>query len=303
MRVAAIDLGTNTFLLLIAEVENGQVKKVLHDEARVSRLGQAVHATRRFHPEALARAAEAFAQFDSIIRKFKPEKVLAFATSAARDVTNSNELLALASNYGIPVQIVSGEVEAETTFHGTIPENQTGSVFLVDVGGGSTEFIYGDGKGLKRRQSIDIGAVRLTEMFISKHPVPEHEFEKMNEYASNKVLTVFMEMKIPKDVQLIGVAGTATTLAAVDLQKPFSVDLIEGYKLTEAALASWLSRMSAMTVAERQSLPGMEPKRADVLIAGALILLITMKTFSFSEMQISTRGLRFGIAKQLGAGK
>jgi exopolyphosphatase/guanosine-5'-triphosphate,3'-diphosphate pyrophosphatase len=301
MRVAALDFGTNTFLLLIAEVESGEIKKVLHDEAVVVRLGQNVHETKRFHKDALARADECLDRFASTIQRFAPEKVLACATSAARDVTNSDELFKIASRYAIPLEIISGDREAELTFSGTINKAAQGSVALIDVGGGSTEFIVGSGvPGLKTRKSIDIGAVRLTELFVTKHPVDSSELAKMTQYIQNKILEVQNIFQTARFDRVIAVAGTPTTLAAIDQGLPFESNRVDGYVLSIEKLAQWIDQLAAMNLNDRMELAGMEPKRADVIVAGAMVLLAGAVALGAKELIVSVRGLRYGIARHLG---
>jgi exopolyphosphatase/guanosine-5'-triphosphate,3'-diphosphate pyrophosphatase len=303
MRVAALDLGTNTFLLLIADVIDGQIKKVVHDEVRVIRLGQGVHQSREFHPDALARAESCFKDFSATIKKHGTAKVLACATSAARDVKNADKLVALALSENIPLKVISGEKEAEYTFSGTLRAPLTAPAIIVDTGGGSTEYILGDQSGLVARKSLDIGSVRLTELFISKHPVIDHEMAEMTSYIIESLKSAKSSLPPVKKFKMIAVAGTPTTLATLDQGLPFESDRVDGYKLSIDRVEYWVRRLADMTVEQRQALAGMEPKRADVLVAGALILLLSMREFGASELEVSTRGLRYGVAKALGEGK
>jgi exopolyphosphatase / guanosine-5'-triphosphate,3'-diphosphate pyrophosphatase len=316
MRVAALDLGTNTFLLLVADVEmvNGQrqIVKVVHDEVRVIRLGQGVHEARRFHPEALKRADDCFADYAATIKKLsaeKPvEKILACATSAARDVSNGQELIDLGAKHGIPIEIISGVREAELTFKGVMPGPQPGSAgskfdapaLIVDTGGGSTEYILGDRNGIKIRKSLDIGSVRLTEMFVSKHPISSEELGKIRDFINTKIREGLGEFKVSGSTKVIAVAGTPTTLATLDMKLPFESERVDGYHLSAEKISSWVTTLAAMTVEQRQALAGMEPKRADVLVAGAMILNLTAEYFHSTDLEVSIRGLRYGLAKDLG---
>ncbi len=302
MRVAALDLGTNTFLLLIADIRksaNGDiVETVIKDEVRIVRLGQDVHQSRRFHSAALARAEQTFTEFSKLIKDNKCDKVLACATSAARDVENGNELIELAKKYDVPVEIVSGEREAELTFRGTV-DQLVEPVFIIDVGGGSTEFILGDQNGIRRRESVDIGSVRLTELFITKHPVPENELKSMHDYIAQR-LRGLKERFVTTNVQrVIAVAGTPTTLACMDQGLAFESDRVQGHRLTNQNLEKWLSRLAQMTIDERKALAGMEPKRADVIVAGTMTLLMSSQAVGADQLEVSTRGLRYGVAREL----
>lgn len=299
MRVAALDLGTNTFLLLIADVVDGRIDKVIHDEVRVIRLGQGVHENRKFHPDALKRAEDCFRDYSEVIKKHNVDRVLACATSAARDVSNRQDLIDAGARHGIPVQVISGEQEADFTFWGTIRDELNEPVVIIDVGGGSTEFILGDKSGLVARKSVDIGAVRLTEMFVSEHPVPSDELAKMTGYIQDKLKEI--RAVFPPDLasRLIAVAGTPTTLAAIDLESPFDPEKIDGYNLPLNRIRHWVQRLAALTVPERQALAGMEPKRADVIVAGSLILMLSCQCFNARDIEVSIRGLRYGLARFL----
>lgn len=300
MRVAALDLGTNTFLLLIAEVESGVVTKVLHDEVRVVRLGQGVNLSRRLHPDALARAEECFSDFAKVISRYEVAKVQACATSAARDVSNQAEFIALGLRYGIPIEIISGEREADYTFQGTIESRSTADKespsLIIDIGGGSTEFILGDSSGIRFRKSLDIGSVRLTEMFITEHPVPTRQMQDMVAYCQKCLSEARLLFPVLSVDKMIAVAGTPTTLATLDQGLPFESDRVHGYVLSIGRVRSWVQKLAAMTIEERQGLAGMEPKRADVLVAGATILMLAAQTFGVREYQVSVRGLRYGLA-------
>ncbi len=303
MKVAALDLGTNTFLLLVAEVESGRVVRVYHDEARVVRLGQDVDRSRRFHPEALARAKECLKDYSAIIRSQGVESVLGCATSAARDVENRQDLIQIGADCGIPIEVISGEREAELTFVGSLPDDVAGLVQVIDIGGGSMEIVLGDKSGLFTRRSFNIGSVRLTEKFVSRHPIPPHELEKMREFAREELENLgpmYASAQVdPPGLRTIAVAGTATTLAAIDQGLAFESERVHGHRLTLEKLESWIERMAAMTVEERQRLAGMEPKRADVIVAGAVILKEAGLKMGARELEVSVRGLRYGIARSM----
>lgn len=306
MRVATLDLGTNTFLCLICEAEDGHIQAVLEDQVRVVRLGQDVNKTRKLHPDALKRAEECFQEFSQLISDYRPDRVLAFATSAARDVENANELFDLGKRFSIPIQVISGEQEAECTFAGTIDSELQKPVAIVDVGGGSTEFIIGDKEGIKFRTSLDIGSVRLTERFITGHPIKDDELKNLEQHLTSEISTLTPILKsLPielKPSRVIAVAGTPTTLSTIDMGLPFEGEKVHGYRLPLSSIKSWSEKLRLMTVEERQKLAGMEPKRADVIVAGALTLLHSCEVFKCDEVEVSIRGLRYGIAKFMSQG-
>jgi exopolyphosphatase/guanosine-5'-triphosphate,3'-diphosphate pyrophosphatase len=311
VRVAALDLGTNTFLLLIAEVGAAQgssesygIQSVLHDEMKVVRLGQDVAKTLSFHPDALTRAKFCLSEYAKTIAKYKPEKILACATSAARDVANKSALIDIAKELGIPLQIISGDREAELTFRGTWKRTASnGRAMIIDVGGGSTEFILGGNDGIIARQSLDIGSVRLTERFVSSHPIKANEMESIARKISLEMQRLRPEILNAKVERLIAVAGTPTTLAAIEQGQEFEASRIDGQLLSNKSLHAWVKTLAEMTVEKRQALIGMEPKRADVIVAGTMILAQASDAFDRKDFQVSTRGLRYGIALALLAGE
>lgn len=309
LRVAGLDLGTNTCLVLIADVtvlDHGiDSFSVLRDEVRVVRLGQGVNTTRALHPEALARAEETFREFSAYIRDAGCERVLAVATSAARDATNGQSLIDLGAKYGIPVEIISGEKEAELTFAGAIEPSWSGLTSIIDVGGGSTEIIFGDQNGIRLRFSADVGSVRLTERFVTAHPISSQEIETLRQTVRASLETgleraikapLTRERLLSQVSQVVGVAGTPTTLAAVDLGRRFESERVHGHVFSKSGLDAWIVKLAAMTVEERQKLAGMEPKRADVIVAGAICVSEAMGILGASSLKVSVRGLRFGVA-------
>lgn len=299
MRVAGLDLGTNTFLCLIADVDQTKgIQKVLRDEVRIVRLGQAVHATRELHPEALERAEAALKEFSAFIREAKCEKVLAVATSAARDSKNGHRLLELGERYGIPVQIISGEKEAELTFAGAVQSDWQGRVGVIDVGGGSTEMIVGTSQGVEGRFSANVGSVRLTEMMVKTQPIDRDTVGRLRTFVREELKRVAVpDLRIEDVDMVVAVAGTPTTLAAVDLGHAFESEQVHGHRFTLATLENWTDKLATMTVAERVKLAGMEPKRADVIVAGAICVTEALRLFNRSELRVSVRGLRYGVAE------
>jgi len=298
VRVAGIDLGTNTFLCLIADVSQSGVVQVVRDEVRVVRLGQGVHATREFHPEALARAEATFREFQQFISEAQCEKGVAVATSAARDVKNVAALLQLGVKYGIPIEVISGEREAELTFAGAIESSWAGLTAVIDVGGGSTEIIVGDRTGVRARASADVGAVRLTEMFVNSHPIADEELRALRAHAKSAIGSLKLQIPSGESIsQVVAVAGTPTTLASVVLGRSFDADRVHGHKIQLSELDSLTARLAAMSVEERQKVSGMEPKRADVIVAGAICVAEALRSIQSSEIVVSIRGLRFGIVQ------
>ena len=295
MKVAALDLGSNTFLCLICEVNHGKIEKIYSDEVQVVRLGQGLAASKKFHPDALARAQKTLAEFAQTMAKHKPEKVLAMATSAARDAENKEELFKICRDLNIPLEIISGDQEAQVTYSGSVSgmKSSDTKTLVVDIGGGSTEFIVGLGSKLLSGHSQNIGCVRLTEKFIPSQPTSLADIEN----CKNEILKVVRESKLKLNLdidQILAVAGTPTALVTAEIGG-FDAFKIDGYKLTKEKLSEWLSKLARATVEEKQNM-GIPVGRADVILVGVLILLATLEVFCKDEMIVSTRGVRYGVA-------
>jgi exopolyphosphatase/guanosine-5'-triphosphate,3'-diphosphate pyrophosphatase len=299
VRVAAIDLGTNSFLCLVADVENGKIKTVLEDVTHLVRIGEKVHETRTLQPQALERAARSFAEFEGIIRRHGCERVLAVATSAARDVKNSAELIALGQKHGIPIRVISGAQEAMLTFTGmAVGREDLDGVVGIDIGGGSTEIIGKNGGEISGK-SVDIGCVRLTELFVTANPVPNPDLTKLWDYAREK-LSVFPRMN-PREA--IAVAGTPTALACVEKNIPFNAEAVHGTVLSRKTISLWAERLAALSVEDRLKLPGLDRGRADVIVAGAVILDLVGETIGADQFTVSVLGARYGLALAMEKGE
>lgn len=299
MKVAALDLGTNTFLCLIAEGDHTGVKKVHKDLMKVVRLGQGVDKTGEFHPDALKRAEECLREFKKVIDAEQVDQVLAMATSAARDAKNGAELFKIGKALNIPIEIIPGEDEARITYQGAtaggVKANKTNLV--VDVGGGSTEFIKGLNSKILFGESLDIGAVRLTERFVTEQPVAESERQKLWNYIEQQIEKVLPELKKEKIDEIIAVAGTPTAIAAAELGG-FDENKVDGYLLSLERLKYWMDEFANTTVAVKQEkyhLGG----RADVIFTGVSILYMLVKALNMQGLTVSTKGVRYGVALEM----
>lgn len=297
MKLASLDLGSNTFLCLVSEVENQKVTKIYSDEVEMVRLGQGLSASKKFHPDALVRAKNTLTNFRKTLDREKPEAILAMATSAARDAENKEELFKICKDLNIPLEIIPGEKEAEITYRGGVSGlTTTGSRLVVDIGGGSTEFIFGEDQKILSGKSLDIGCVRLTEKFISAQPTPQAEIDKLQNFIREQLQQIIkLASQAPKEI--LAVAGTPTTIAQVELGG-FDAAKIDGYILTQQGLETWLKKLTGLSVAEKIAI-GYPEGRADVIIVGVITLLETLKAFNLKELTVSTRGVRYGVALEL----
>ncbi len=285
MRVAAVDLGTNTTRLLVADVGAGRVDEV-HRETRITRLGEGVDARGRLLPLPIARVRNALADYRRTLERLGAERTLAVATSAVRDAENGEAFLGeIEWSYGFATRLVTGEEEAELTRRGVDP---TPGTLVVDIGGGSTELIVDD-----FHASLDIGAVRYTERFLHSDPPNAQELNNCTR-AVDAILDDCPELEAQS---AIGVAGTVTTLAALDLSlEHYDRERVHAHRLTTAGARTQLERLAALPLRERRELPAMEPDRAPVIVAGAVILVSILDRFGFDEIEVSERDILDGIA-------
>jgi exopolyphosphatase/guanosine-5'-triphosphate,3'-diphosphate pyrophosphatase len=274
-RVAAIDIGTNTTRLLVADVEDGRIEDVVR-RSTVTRLGEGVDARRILLPEPIARTRNALAEFRRELERLGAERALAVATSAARDAENGEAFLGEVQwSYGFATRLLSGRQEAELTRRGVGATDE--HTLVVDIGGGSTELIL---PGFET--SIDVGSVRLTERFLHGDPPTPAEVEE----AASQVRTLLPELDVRA---AIGVAGTVTQL-----------HLIAG-ELTAEVVEREVARLAALSVAELEAVPGMDPARAPVIVGGAIVAREIVRRYHLPGLTWSERDLLDGVALEAAA--
>lgn len=297
MKVAALDLGSNTFLCLIADVTDQKITKIHEDLTEVVRLGQDVDKTKRLHADALSRADACLKNFKKVIELHRPDFVLAMATSAARDSENRDQLFQIGKSHGIPIEIIPGAMEAKITFQGAMSGiDFPGRSLVVDIGGGSTEFIIGSSGKIEVSKSLNLGCVRLTEKFITAQPTAPDEVNHVETFIANG----FAELDSFASFQLdsiLAVAGTPVALVAAQLGG-YQASKIDGFILTKEILLTWKNQLKSSTNQEKIKL-GIPAGRADVILVGVLILLQTLEKFRKNEILVSTRGVRHGIALEI----
>ena len=295
---SSIDLGTNTCLLLVADWDSPrkEVGKVVGDFSTVVRLGQGVDQAKSLHPEAIQRTLsclETYAQKLKLLG-LSPRDTRCVATSQARDAQNGVEFfLEVEKKTGFKFQIISGADEAKFTFlGGLLPGQSPKDSAVIDIGGGSTEIIASVGG-----KSLDIGSVRFTERFLRSDPVTDEEFWRAQAEVDAQLLTLkSWRAELPADTQLVAVAGTATTLASWYLGlAQFDANALDQVTLTRGDIHRMVEELKWRTIDERKKLTGIEAGRADVLLAGSLILWRALELLDFPRAQISTRGLRYGV--------
>ncbi len=298
-RIATIDIGTNTALLLIADLDfASQTVQTIYNHQEIIRLGKGVDKDRRINAEAIERLMNCLRFYCSLIATHGATLIRAVATSAVRDALNRDEVLQLARlQHGIEIELLSGDAEAELTFQGAIAgwKNLLEPFLVIDIGGGSTELILGDSSGILDKVSLDIGSVRLTERFFNAQPPDSHSFAQARTFL---VDTFSQELSrfISGRESVIGVAGTVVTLAAqAQGLKKFDNDKLHGYALTYSCVTNQLDFFKSHTIDEIIA-AGVESGRADVITAGTMILWTFMRIFGAKAVTVSTQGLRYGVA-------
>jgi exopolyphosphatase/guanosine-5'-triphosphate,3'-diphosphate pyrophosphatase len=283
--VAAIDLGTNTTRLLVADVDDNRLTEV-HRETRITGLGEGVDARGRLLPVPIARVRNALSDYRQTLEQLGAERTLAVATSAVRDAENGEAFLGEVEwSYGFATRLVSGDEEAELTRRGVEPQP---GMLVVDIGGGSTELIVDD-----FHVSLDIGSVRFTERFVHTDPPDPRELDE----CARAVHAILEERVQAQAEAAIGVAGTVTTLAALDLGlAQYDRERVHGHRLTTSAARAQLERLAALPLHERRELPALDPKRAPVIVAGAVILVSILDHFGLDAIEVSERDILDGIA-------
>jgi exopolyphosphatase/guanosine-5'-triphosphate,3'-diphosphate pyrophosphatase len=290
MRVAAIDLGTNTTRMLVAEVEDGHVEDVSR-RTTITRLGEGVDARGKLLPLPIARVRNCLSDYRRELESLGAERTLLVATSAVRDADNGEAFLGeIEWSYGFTTRLLTGEEEADMMLRG-VGVIEKGTV-IVDIGGGSTELVTSDS-----RTSTNLGSVRMTERFLRSDPPAREELD---------ALATAIQAELADHTRTaergIGVAGTVTSLAALDLGLvEYDSDRVHGHRLSDAAVQAQLDRLAALPLAERREVPGLEPERAPVIVAGAMILREVMRHFDLPEIETSERGILDGAALEAAA--
>jgi exopolyphosphatase/guanosine-5'-triphosphate,3'-diphosphate pyrophosphatase len=301
MRVAAIDCGTNSIRLLIADIDGNNFREVVRD-MEIVRLGQGVDETGQFHPDAIARTLAAVDKFAAEIAKRGVEKIRFCATSATRDATNRHLFVdGVRDRLGIELEVISGDEEAALSFAGAIKDldPSNGPFLVVDIGGGSTEFVFGTST-VEAARSMNIGCVRMTERHFASDPATVQQIESARTDIQAAIAQAAAVVPITQAKTLVAVAGTATTVAAAALNLPeydrYAIHLsrISAQQTHDAA-----TMFATSTREQRLALGYMHPGRVDVIAAGSLVLSEIMKATGATEFVASESDILDGMAFSL----
>jgi exopolyphosphatase/guanosine-5'-triphosphate,3'-diphosphate pyrophosphatase len=298
IRRAVIDVGTNSVKLLVADVAGHEVRPII-EQSKQTRLGHGFYETHRLRPQAITATATAVASFVALANEAQATSIRIFATSAAREAVNREELTAAIERAsGLRVEVISGEQEADWGFQGVTsdPRLAQSPLLLMDVGGGSAQFILGRDGGKLVRHSFPLGSVRLLETFHCSDPPTPAEFAACRQW-----LKEFLRKEVRPnltqnigDAQLVGVGGTATILGCMEARlEAFDRARIEATRLSAARVSWHLERLWSLPLEKRKEIVGLPQNRADVILMGVAIYDAVIEEFGFRELRISTRGLRF----------
>jgi len=307
-RRAVIDVGTNSVKLLVGDVADGLVYPV-EERSDQTRLGAGFYESHILQPVPIARTASAAAKFVAMARDQEAESIRVIATSAARDAKNADELLeAVRRAAGLRMEIITGDQEAEWVFAGvtTDPRLHGHRLLILDVGGGSTEFIVGEHDRYSFRESFAVGSVRLLELLRPHDPPSVSDVAATRDW-----LKKFFNFKVVprmagplgenpgRGTQLVGTGGTTTILARMELKVDrFDREKIEGTTLSRETVLDYMFRLWSLSLAERRTIPGLPGNRADVILMGVAIYETVMEQFDFPHLYVSMRGLRHGALLQ-----
>ena len=296
---ASIDIGTNSVLLLVANIRDGGIE-VLEEKQAVPRLGKGVDADKNLHPDSCDRVVEVLKKYKFHLDENYPQAandVVVTATSAVRDSSNREEFLnQIYQETGWRVQLLTGEEEAQTTYTGAISvlKDQSENFVVLDIGGGSTEIALGKQLQLSSGVSVDMGSVRFSERYLKSDPPKKEELETLRTEVNSLLKTKSFNLK---KYRLVGVAGTVTSIAAIELGlDEYNASRINGYLLKKKSVEEFIDEFSKITSDEiEQKYSPFLTGRGDVITGGLIILHEFMNHFNFDELIVSTGGIRHGI--------
>ncbi len=299
MRIAVADLGTNSTRLLIADVDADGRREEVERRTDVTRLGEGVDATGKLDEAAMERVHECLAEYAALAEQLGADRKVAVATSAVRDAGNGPAFrAAVERRHGFRAQVISGEMEARLTFLGATTGRSGGPTLVFDIGGGSTEYVIGfPGETPSFNVSTRLGSVRQSERHLRADPPTPDELFELARAVSDLVIA-----GVPEDLRRmtdegIAVAGTATSLAAIDQElDPYDPARVHGYVLTLDAAEQIAAALAAMPVSERRRVTGLLPARAPTIVAGAVILVESMRAFELGSVTVSEADILHGIA-------
>ena len=301
MRRAVVDIGTNSTRLLIADVDGGRVGEVLERRTEITRLGAGVDADGHLSEEAMERVYAVLDDYHELIERHGTDDAVAVLTSAVRDAANGEEFAGTVRNrFELEPFVLSGDEEARLTFLGARSErdpDERTPTLVIDIGGGSTEFVIGTGREMSFHVSNQAGVVRQTERHLHSDPPSAAERDALG-HDAREILAAGVPDSWRRAVgHAIAVAGTATSLASIAQElEPYDAEKVEGFRLSAQECRRILERLSGLTLAERRAVRGLHPDRAPTIVAGVIILLETLALFGLDEVEVSEHDILRGAA-------
>jgi exopolyphosphatase/guanosine-5'-triphosphate,3'-diphosphate pyrophosphatase len=298
MRVAVIDIGTNSTRLLIADVEGTDVHEV-ERRTTVTSMGRGVDHSGLICSDAVEDVCGVIADYKARYEELGAERTMAFATSAVRDAVNGEAFIAeLRERFDLDASLLTGEQEARLTYLGaTAHRSEQDTTLVFDIGGGSTELIVGSGAEVGFHTSLQAGTIRQSERHLTSDPPGPHELEDLAADIRNLIDRAIAAQPEGRPIRAIAVAGTPTSLAAIDQElEPYDPGRVHGYHLGMKRIQRMLSRLSSLPLAERLRVPGLHPGRAPTIVAGTVILVQVMRAFAIQEIEVSELDILHGSA-------
>lgn len=276
MKKAAVDIGTNSTRLYIADA--GEKIKRIEKYTEITRLGKDVDREKRLKKAGMQKNIDVLMKYKEIAESYGIKDIIAIATSAVRDASNRDEFIRLVEEKtGIEIKVISGREEAELGFIGASSMLDNGCGTVCDIGGGSTELIFGREGAVELAESIDIGAVRITERFLNPGRVSVSEIESAHNYIEMVISPVIEQINNKGRFGLVGIGGTATTLAAIEQKlKKYDIEKVHGYRLSRESVDDIFNNLKGMSLEQKRNIPGLQKERADIITAGTLILRTVM---------------------------
>jgi exopolyphosphatase/guanosine-5'-triphosphate,3'-diphosphate pyrophosphatase len=295
-RIAVIDVGSNSVKLLVAESSDNAVIPI-YEATHISRLGEGIWTNGLISPQAVRRNVEAIQECLKSAHNYHAATIIAVGTMALRTASNSGEFIdRVRDSTGVAIEIISGDEEARLAYMAVLSglPVQEEELAVFDIGGGSTEFVFGRGSTVDKRFSVGLGAIRITEEFIKSDPVTKNQLKA----ALGAIDQVLAEHSVTGNVpRLVGIGGTITAVGAVQYKmKEYDPSLVQGATLTLREVEKQIRMYSKRTIEERLQIIGLQPKRADIILAGSLILKVIMERLGADSLIMSHRGLRHGLA-------
>jgi exopolyphosphatase / guanosine-5'-triphosphate,3'-diphosphate pyrophosphatase len=298
LRVAVVDMGTNSTRLLVADVDGGRVREV-ERRSTVTRLGRGVDLSGQLAAEAIEDVCAAVAGYIGLYEELGAQRVVAIATSAVRDASNSQMFLAeLRERFALDARILEGTEEGRLTYLGACAERPPADkTLVVDIGGGSTELVIGNGPEVDMYASIQAGTVRHTERYVTHDPPEAAELEELAADVRELIAAALEAEPMVRANDGVGVAGTPTSLAAIDQSlDPYDAELVHGHRLALQSIQRMCSELASKPLAERLRVKGLHPGRAPTIVAGVVILIQVMRAFGLDRIEVSEHDILWGAA-------